>query len=45
VGRELLKDSEDLHPTLMNHPRILMALEVKMGLSSSDFEGKGRRES
>lgn len=43
VGRELLKDSEDLHPTLMNHPRILTALKVKMGLSSTDFVGKGRK--
>lgn len=45
VGRELLEGSKDLHPVLMNHPRIPVVLEVKMRLSSADFEGGGRRKS
>lgn len=39
VGRELLKGSEDLHPTFVNHPRNLAALEGKMRIGSADLEG------
>ena len=39
VGRELLKGSEDLHPTFMHYPRNLLALEGQMIIGSADLEG------
>lgn len=39
VEREMLKGSEDLHPTFMNHPKNLVALEGKMKIRSPDLEG------
>lgn len=35
----MLKGSEDLHPTFMNHPKNLVALEGKMKIRSPDLEG------
>lgn len=39
MGREILKDSEDLHPTFMNHPKNPVALEGKMKLGSAGLDG------
>lgn len=40
----MLKGSEDLHPTFMNHQKNLAALEGKMKLGSADLEGEKKEK-